>query len=152
MNKFRFIGIGLLAILVTNLSAQVNVAKPSSIPVHDFVSNSYTLEVVYRLAVKYHVVIGAYGAIRGADNKTDNRTIDISIKNGTLGDVLDAITKADPQFEWHESRNGAIHFISRGARFSLVDVMVHSFDLDNPQSEDVLGHLQAVPAVRSWYQ
>jgi hypothetical protein len=152
MNRFGFVGIGLLAILVTKLSAQVNIALPSSIPVHDFSAKSYTLEVVYRLAVQYHVVIGSYGRIQGADHKTDNRKIDISIRNGTFGDALDAIAKADPQFEWHRSRNGAIHFVSRGARLSLMDVMVHSFDVDNPQDTDILGRLQSAPAVQRWFQ
>jgi len=137
-----------IAIVAANLTGQVSNTSPSSIPVQYFAEKSYTLEVVSRLAADYHVVIGAYGIIPAGDN----RTIDISIKNGTLGDVLDAITKADPHFEWHDSRNGAIHFVSRGARFSLVDVIVPSFDVDNPQSEDVLNLLQSIPAVRSWYR
>src|SRR4030088_2661130 len=81
---------------------QLEQITPASIRVDDFTAGSYTLEVVYKLAVKYHVVIGVYGTILDADN----RKIDISIKNGMLRDVLDAITKADPRFEWHDSRNG----------------------------------------------
>jgi hypothetical protein len=121
---------------------------PSSISVHEFAAKSYTLEVLYRLAVKYHVVIGIYGTMLSADYKT----IEISIKNGTLGDALDATTKADPQFEWHLSSNGAIHFVSRNAPLSLMDVMVHSFEIDSPQDFEILGRLQSVPAVQSWYQ
>jgi hypothetical protein len=123
-------------------------ATPSSIWVHDFAEKSYTLEVVHSLAVKYHVVIGAYGTILSANNEQ----IAISIKNGTLGDVLDAITRADPQFEWHPSSNGAIHFMSRSATPSLMDVMVRSFETENPEGSDILDRLQSVPEVRSWYQ
>lgn len=123
-------------------------ATTSSVLVHDFAEKSYTLEVVHSLAAKYHVVIGAYGTILG----TDNKTIEISIENGTLGDALDAITKADPQFEWHRNSNGAIHFVSRSAPLPLMDVVVPSFEVDNPQGPEILDRLQSVPAVRIWFQ
>jgi hypothetical protein len=127
--------------------SQVEHKRPSSIAVDDFTARSYTLEVVYRLAAKYHVVIGVYGTIVSADNKE----IDISIKHGTVGDALDAITKADPRFEWHESSNGAVHFVPRGGPLSLMDVRVRSFEIYNPQSSEILGRLNKVPEIHSWW-
>ena len=126
---------------------QLEQTTPASIRVDDFTAGSYTLEVVYKLAVKYHVVIGVYGNILDADN----RKIDISIKNGMLRDVLDAITKADPRFEWHESSNGAVHFVPRGAPLTLMDVRVHSFEIYSPQSSEILRRLNEVPEIRDWW-
>jgi len=123
-------------------------ATPSSIWVHEFAARSSTPDVIYMLAVKYHVVIGVYGTLLGSDYKT----IEISIKNGPLKDALNAITKADPKFEWHEGSNGAVHFVSRSATPSLMDIRVQSFDIDNSQSwDDILDRLQSVPAVHSWF-
>lgn len=119
----------------------------SFISVHEFAAKSYTLAVVYRLAVKYHVVIGVYGTMLGADNST----INVSVKNGTLGDALDAITRADPRFEWHKSSDGAIHFVSRGAPLTLMDIRVHSFEIYNPQSLEILRRLNEVPEIHSWW-
>ncbi|HEY3038058.1 MAG TPA: hypothetical protein VGJ66_04935 [Pyrinomonadaceae bacterium] len=98
--------IGVALVLPSSIAAAPSSihATQSSIVVDDFTAKSYTLGVVYRLAAKYHVVIGVYGTVSAGDN----REIDISIKNGTVGDALNAITKADPRFEWHEGSNGAI--------------------------------------------
>jgi len=148
MNELTLSIIGVISIMAASLSAQVNAASPSSIPVNDFAAKSYTLEVVSDLAQKYHVVIGAYGTILHANN----RTIEISIKGGTLSDALDAITTADPRFEWHESSNNSVHFVPRGAPLSLMNVMVHSFDIDAPQDTDILARLKSAPAVQKWLQ
>ena len=111
MKKLAFMAMGLVAVVVTNLSAQVGPAISTSTPVNDFAATSYTMDVVHRLAAEYHIVIGAYGTMLGVENQT----IDISIKNGTLGETLDAITKADPRFEWHPSGTSTIHLVTRSS-------------------------------------
>jgi len=62
MSKFAFILISILATSVLNLSAEVNVATPSSIRVHHFVVKGKTTPKILRdLAEEYRLVIGVYG-------------------------------------------------------------------------------------------
>jgi hypothetical protein len=91
--------------------------------------------------------------------------IDVEIKDGTLADVFDAIADShrhilsthqsigsvtDQQFDWHQDSNGAVHFVQRGAPFSLMDVVVHSFDYENPQWPEITDRLRNIPEVSSW--
>jgi hypothetical protein len=80
------------------LSAQINGAKPSSIPVHDFSVKGGVLGTLNEIAEKFHVVIGVYGDF--ANHKEP--TIDIAIKTGTLKDVFNAVTK--PIRNWNGMR------------------------------------------------
>jgi hypothetical protein len=148
MKRLTCVMIGLLVVLVTFISAQVNVAAPSSIAVHDIVESGTTRSILQKLAEEHHVVIGVYGTIAG----TDDPTINISVKNGSLSDVLDTIPKADSRFDWEQSSNGNIHFVTRGAPNALMDVMMHSFEDTNPRVLDFTGHLLRVPEIHGWLQ
>jgi len=64
----------------------------------------------------------------------------------TIGSVT------DQQFEWHQESNGAVHFVLRGAPFSLMDVYVHSFDYENPQWPEITDRLRNIPEVSRWLQ
>jgi hypothetical protein len=167
MSRFAFILICILAISVFNLSAQVNVATPSSIRVHHFVVRGKTPpKILGDLAKKYRLVIGVDGSgdFRFVEMPV---AIDVKIKDGTLADVFDAIADSkrhsvstyqtigsvtDQQFEWHQDSNGAVHFVLRGAPFSLMDAPVHSFDYENPQWPEITDRLRVVPEIDSWLQ
>jgi hypothetical protein len=168
MSKFAFIFISILATSVLNLCAQVNVATPSSIRVHHFVVKGKTAtKILDDLAKKYRLVIGVYGSgnTRFVEMPV---TIDFEIKDGTLADVFDAIADShrhsvvsthqtigsvtDQQFEWHQDSKGAVHFLLRGAPFSLMEVTVHSFDYENPQWPEITDRLRNIPEVSSWLQ
>ena len=128
------------------VSAQAE--SPLSIPVHDFTRNGYPLEVVRILAVEYRVVIGVSGTTVGGDN----RTINISVQNGTFVNALDAITRADPRLKWHVTKNGTVHF-ETGAPLSLMNIRVRTFDVDNPpENWDAFEGLDKSPAVRTWFR
>ncbi|MGA9511717.1 MAG: hypothetical protein WBV55_24050 [Candidatus Sulfotelmatobacter sp.] len=165
MSEFSFILVSILATSVLNLSAQVNVCTPSSIRVHHFVAKGKTATQILRdLAEKYRLVIGVYGTgdYRVVEMPT---AIDVEVKNGTLADIFDAVADShrhsvsthqaigsvtDQQFEWHQDSNGAVHFVMRGAPFSLMDVTVHSFDYENPQWPEITDRLRNIPEVSSW--
>jgi hypothetical protein len=166
MNKFVFILISTLTVLVPKLSAQVNVATPASIRVHHFVVKGKTApKILGDLAREYRLVIGIYGS--GNTRFVEMPVaIDFEIKDGTLADVFDAIADShrhsvvsahqtigsvtDQEFEWHQDSNGAVHFMQIGAPFSLMDVIVQSFDYDNPQWPEITNHLRNVPEVSGW--
>jgi len=176
MSKVAFILISVLATSFLNLSAQVNMATPSSIRVHNIptpssirvhhfvVKGKTATKILEDLAKKYRLVIGVYGSgnFRFVEMPI---AIDVEIKNGTLADVFDAIADSDrhsvsthqaigsvtdQQFEWHQDSNGAVHFVLRGAPFSLMDVTVHSFDYENPQWPEITDRLRNIPEVSSW--
>ena len=149
MKRRKFVAISLF-VVAASLGAQVNVVTASSIPVHNYAQKQkgHTRYVLQALAEKYHVVIGVYGDV----SDVDEPTFDISIKDGTLSDVFDAIVKADPRFEWYQNANGAVHFLTQGTPNPLADVTVHSFDDENPQEEEVGDRLFDVPEIRSWLQ
>jgi hypothetical protein len=168
MNKFTFILIGIVATSVLSLNAQVNVAVPSSIRVHHFVVKGETATKILRdLAKNYRLVIGVYGS--GNTRFVEMPVaIDFEVKDGTLADVFDAIADShrhsvvpshqtigsvtDQQFEWHQDSNGAVHFLLRGAPLSLMDVIVHSFDYENPRWPEITDRLRNIPEVSSWLQ
>lgn len=165
MSKFAFTLISILATAVLNLSAQVKPATPSSIRVHHFVAKGKTAtKILQDLAEKYRLVIGVYGSgdFRFVEMPIG---IDVEIEDGTLADVFDAIADShrhslsthqtigsvtDQQFEWHQDSNGAVHFVLRGAPFSLMDVTVHSFDYENPKWPEITDRLRNIPEVSSW--
>jgi hypothetical protein len=100
------------------------------------------------LAKKYHVVIGLYGTHIGHGSQP----IEVSIKDGTLGEALDAIVREYPQVEWAQANNGAIHFTFRDSPISLFDVAVHSFDAESPGRTETSGRLVRAPEVARWLQ
>jgi len=118
---------------------------PASIPVRDLVASGRTVEVISRLAMKYHIMAGVYGT---SINGYHEPTIDVSIKNGTLGDAFDAIAKADPRLEWRQS-NGAVHFATHNFPISLMDVTLHSFDSEDDW-HSVLDRLDQTPESQAW--
>lgn len=148
MKRLTFVVIVQLAILVTGLNAQSNVRTPSSIKVHNVAKSGTAWSILQELAEKYHIVIGAYGAIAGDDEPT----IEISIKNGSLSDVFDAITKADPRFEWEQTSDGSVHFATRDTPNALMDITVHSFEDKNPRVLDFIDDLLVVPEIHGWLQ
>jgi hypothetical protein len=141
----------LLAMLVTSLSAQVNVTAPSSIPVHSFVVKGKTApKILDELAKKYHIIIGIYGS-GSLSSVGMPAPIDVKIKDGTLADVFNAIARGNQQFQWQQSSNGAVHFL-QGRAFSLMEVTVHSFDYDNPRWPEITDRLRTIPEIHDWLQ
>jgi hypothetical protein len=148
MKRLRFLAISLLAVVSTSLCAQTKATTPSSIVVRNFYVRSLTLDVVHQLAARYHVVIGVYGTM----TRVEDKRIDIAIKQGTFYEALDAITAADSRFAWHQSDDGAIHVVLREAPLQLLDVTVRSFEVNNPEEEDIVELLNNIPEIRAWLQ
>ena len=72
------------------------------------------------------------------------------VKDGTLGEVFDAIVRAEPRFlQWRTSANGAIHFIEDGP-LPLLDITVHSFEVEDLRRRDLWSTLPQIPEVSGW--
>lgn len=128
------------------LGAEVNIPKSSSFPVRDFSLRGRLFSVLDQIAEKYHIVIGVYGNFAGYSEPA----IDISVKAGTLKDVFNAIANTDPQLKWHETNDGAIHFVTWRKPLSLMTVMVTSFDANDQEVADIDTLINHIPAVHSW--
>jgi len=146
MKRLKFASISLLMLVATRLEAGTYTPSSSYIQVHDFVITGQAPNVLYETAEKYQVVIGIYGTFVNYQA----RPVNISIKNGTLKDVFDAVVSADPQLEWHETKKGSVHFINRRAPLPLMDVIVESFDARNPKSGDMYGLVSNIPEIHRW--
>lgn len=118
----------------------------SSIPVRDVAVKGRTVDVISQLAMKYHVVTGIYGIDINGNHEP---TIEVSIKNGTLGTAYDAIAKADPRIEWHQSSD-TVHFTTRNFPITLMDLTIKSFDAESDQRYQILAHLEDAPEVHAW--
>ena len=113
---------------------------------HDLTITSHMIDVLATVAQKYHVVIGLYGTFIG----DDSHDIAISFKDGTLGEVFDAIVRADPRLEWKQANNGAIDFLFLDTPLSLFDIKVHSFDVEDPQRAQIADSLAQIPEIAGW--
>jgi len=130
----------------TAASSQTDPMMLSSIPVHDLSLDGGTRDVLAALAEKYHVVIGVYGTSIGAESNA----VHLLFKSGTLGEVFEAIVRADPRLEWKQAGNGAFHFVYRGALLPLFGITVHSIDLEQPTKAEASGRLSQIPEVAGW--
>ena len=71
------------------------------------------LVALSHIAEDYEIPIGVEAASRGK-----GREIKVDVRDGTLRDVLDAVIKQDPRYEWKEE-GGVINFIPRSDRDEL---------------------------------
>jgi hypothetical protein len=117
-----------------------------AIPVSAVDYNDRALNILKLLAQKYKVVIGVSGTL--TDN--DDLLIQVSKDNGTLKDLLDQVAKKDPRFEWHQLGDGSIDVRLRSNPVSLVDVIIKSFHINNPQRNDFPHFLLQIPEVKAW--
>ena len=132
--------------LVAAASSQAGPVRPSTIPVHDLRMRANVYSALDALAEKYHVVIGVYGIHIGPGG----HFVEISLKDGTLGQAFDAVVSAYPQFQWKETDSGAVHFTFRDAPLPLLDVTVHMFDVENLGRMETTGLLTQAPEVAAW--
>ena len=134
--------------LLTTADAQS--VAPSSIPVHDLkLEPQLAYGVLGPLAEKYHVVIGISGKVMLDGVKEP--LVKISLRNGTLNQVFDAIVAADPSYRWNTTSSGSVHFLVGEYRLPLLDVGVHVFDGKKLSRFDPL-FVNQIPEVSAWLQ
>lgn len=144
--KAQMYGAAVALAMAAAASSQVGPVAPYSIPVHDLTMSTRVFDALPALARKYHVVIGLYGTHVGHGSQP----IEISIKDGTLGEAFDAIVRGFPQLEWVQASTGAVHFTFRDSPISLFDVAVPSFDAEGPGRMEAPGLLARTPEVARW--
>ena len=138
--KFR---LGILGIMAAVGTSQVTSAE--SLRVTDFAVHGSTEHVLREVAEKYRLVIGLYGTMNGTEN-----AIDISVKDGTLADVFDAVVRAGPDLRWNQTESGVIHFVCGTTSLSIFDLTVHSLRITKTKMSELSGNIARVPEVATW--
>ena len=58
--------------------------------------------------------------------------------------------RQDPRFEWHENSEGNVAVRIKGSPLPLVEVMVRTFDLEDPARLEVAALINGIPEVNGW--
>jgi hypothetical protein len=144
MNRTKFFGAAF--VLLTSANAQS--VAPSSIPVHNLkLERGPANWVLAKLAEKYHIVIGVSGKV--IRDRGHERLVNISLKDGTLGQVFDAVVWNDPSYKWKTTSSGSVHFVFADYRLTVLDVRVRAFDGKKPSRFDPFV-LYQIPEVSAW--
>jgi hypothetical protein len=110
------------------------------------VLNHFDEELVLRtLAMRAKVAIGFEAICKNTGTK-EARTININVKKGTVRDVLDAFIKENPRYRW-ELVNGIINVLPRESQDSILEIMVHNFNLSNMNVDELSLAIADLPEI-----
>src|SRR5579872_5224219 len=85
--------------------------------------------VVEDLAYDSKTVIGIYGVITSAQDKTAMWKHVTVPQQGTLAELLDNIVAQAPGYRWEQNHNGTIHVIWGASKPTVLDVSVPEFKI-----------------------
>jgi hypothetical protein len=128
----------ILLLLVTHNNAQA-LAEHS---ISKFTTARESLTgIAIKLVTDSHVPIGV--EVAPDDN---NRLLDVTHSESTLGAELDRIVSLNPRYEWKISGK-AINILPKGERNSVFDVLIEHFEKKSAQSVEMVHNLLQDPAV-----
>lgn len=100
--------------------------------------------VLQRLATKYGVPIG----IEATPDKSGATTrITVKVEDGTVQDILNAVTKADSDYNWLKT-DSVINVFPKHAADPLLETAVARYEVKNVNTEQAIRNLQGSPEVR----
>ncbi len=121
-----------------------------SAPVEDFIVAANDISAPLKeLARRYRVSIGFQASPEAMQVEQPVR-VRIDIRKGTVRDVLNAITAADPAYAWEESSFGAIAVFPKDRPSSLLDVLVSKYSVANVGPQEAINELLKTPEVQRW--
>jgi hypothetical protein len=103
------------------------------------------VDALQGIAERFELVVGVTGIFVGGDNQI----VDISVPQGTLKDLLDAVVKADTNYKWSQADDGGI-LVSLGPPLSAMDVMVSSFEVESIPRARLPQRISAIPELGGW--
>jgi len=145
--KLKFIVLLILISALTGFGQQ---------PADDFLSRSVpemrmarvgVHQILSRLSVRYRVPIG-FEAIPSETPPQPNEVISINIENGTVRDVLNAITEADSRYRWEEV-DGVINVFPRERQDEILEVVVREFQVNRMPAARVREAITDLPEVKA---
>lgn len=98
--------------------------------------------ILAQFASDYDVVIGLE-----TDGEKSNSKIELHLRNVTFSQVLDAIVKEEPRYQWRQ--NGKfIEFVPARGGVSLLDTPITNFQINDVNRVVALSSLLGIPEVR----
>lgn len=107
-------------------------------------------DVLGRLANTRKLPIGLELIPRGAGMQLDHK-ISVKVEGGTFREVLDAVVKADPKYEWQQ-KNDVINVFPRTVRSPILETEVHSFKLNHATLLDASLAITEAPEIKAKIQ
>ena len=104
-----------------------------------------------RLAHVCHIPIGFEAATEALSRPLTNGAgaLRISVKKGTVKDVLDAIISADPTYTWQETA-GVINVLPRERVDALPDVVIKKFEVNEIGLGEALRRVLRTREIERW--
>jgi len=123
----------------------------SSIKIKDIdFKDARVLDILQSIARKHKVVIGLSGI--ATNPHVINDTVDISIHQGTLKDVLDALAKARPEYTWEQGEDGVVR-VQVGTALPLAVLPIKAVDIENETRDSVAREIfRNTSEIKSWLQ
>lgn len=81
------------------------------------------------------------------DPKQPPTQLMLSVDDGTIADIMDAVVKAKPGYEWHRTGAG-IDVYQVGHPNQLMDITVNNFQVSEVESAEAIAQLMNVPEVK----
>src|SRR6266850_5493122 len=101
--------------------------------------------ILQTLAQKYRVHVGFENIPEGMKPSVLN----INVQDSTLRGILNEITKADPRYEWEESR-GVVNVFPRNTKETLSLILVKQFHMEDKNREDISQSVTSTPEVQTF--
>lgn len=108
-------------------------------------------QILGRLAKSYNVPIGLEKIAPKVAVSSEERRISVKIEKGTVQDVLDAVIRADPRYQWKEVA-GVINVLPRKARNPILEIPVRSFQISNANWMDVRQAIQMTAEIKGGFE
>lgn len=100
------------------------------------------------LADKYKIAIGLERVVRGSEANEVSKEIEVSIENGTVRNVLDAIMESDGRYQW-QINDGVVNVYPKLYQESILDVTVESFSYDSKKTMSFGESISKTPEVKA---
>jgi hypothetical protein len=116
--------------------------------IFDFEENDAEAEsILVRLAEEHKVPLGMEHVPLAPDGKR-GKHINVKVERGTIRDVLNAITRADPRYEWVEA-DGVINVFPKQQKNSLLETTVDEFQVNQERADFAVDALMKLPEVKA---
>lgn len=107
-------------------------------------------KVLGRLASTYKSPIGLELIPKGVGLRVEDK-ISVKVEGATFREVLDAVVKADPRYEWQQV-DDVINVFPRAVRSPILETEVHAFELDQATMRDASLAITELPEVKAQIQ
>jgi len=117
--------------------------------VHSFSATANAIsDLLSPLANKYQIPIGVE-VISETSTTGGSARMRVSVEDGTVKDVLNAVVAAQPGYSWREV-DGVIDVMPSQHVDSVLDVIISKFEVKQLYKNEALAKLTGQPEVRAW--